>query len=102
MTTISCELGDRRKLACTIFNEAETAADPTDLTFKILEPDGTVTTYIYGTDEQLAKDSTGHYHVYWDCTQAGRHWWRFEATGPLMVADEAAFRVRPSNIPATP
>lgn len=93
------DIGDRRRLSCEIRDETGTLADPTTVTFKMFEPDKVVTQYVYGEDAQVYKDSTGCYHVEWDITQAGTHWWRFEASGSIGVAEETQFRVRKTKIP---
>lgn len=72
-------------------------ADPTVLTFTMLEPDSTSTTYVSG-DAEVIRDSLGLFHVYWDCTQAGVHRWRFAATGTIAAAEEASFTVRESRV----
>lgn len=92
------DLGDRRKLICEIRDEDDVLADPTTLIFKMIEPDQTYTEYEYGTDEELVKDSTGKYHVYWDCITPGIHYWRYEATGSVVAAEEADFYVRKSKV----
>ena len=89
----SYDIGDRPKLICTIRDEDGTAADPDNLTFQIREPDGEVTTYVYGTDAELHRADTGIYHVYWDCSLPGEHRYRFHFTGSLAGAAESKFRV---------
>ena len=92
------DIGDRRKLTCQIRDGNNVLADPTDLTFTMREPNATQTIYEYGEDVELVKDSTGIYHVSWDCTQAGVHNWRYAATGNLVVAEESNFVVRQSFV----
>lgn len=91
------DIGDRRKLVCEVRDEDNVLTDPTVLTFKMLEPDEVETEYVYGTDAEVVKDSTGIYHVYWDCTQQGVHYWRYEATGTVVAAEEAHFYIRESK-----
>lgn len=75
------------------------AADPTTPTFKIKEPDGTVTTYEYPTNAQLVKDSTGNYHVDWTTDQIGKHYYRFSGSGTTAPgAEESVFEVTASNV----
>lgn len=90
------DIGDRRKLICEVYDENSALTDPTTLTFMIREPCGTITTYIYGTDAELVKDSVGKYHVYWDCVTAGHYDWRYEADGTVVAAEESHFSVRRS------
>ncbi len=91
------DIGDRRKLSCEIRDEAGALADPTQVTFIIVTPDGVSTTYTTA-DAALVKDSVGVYHVYWNCTQAGTHRWRFAASGSIGAAEESAFSVRRSKV----
>jgi hypothetical protein len=78
-------------------NAAGAAQDPTNVFFKQKDPEGTVTTYEYGTDSELVKDSTGNYHVDVDADQAGIWYYRFEATGTGKGADEQTFTVARSQ-----
>lgn len=68
--------------------------DPTTVTCKIMDPSKNVTTYIYGTDAALVKDSTGIYHV--DVvTDEKKQWnYRFEGTGVCTAVEESAFGVQ--------
>lgn len=81
MTTPAYDLGDVRRLAVAITDSAGDAADPTGLTFTLQPPDGVTVTYVYGTDAELVKDSVGNYHVDITLAQAGRHAYKFTATG---------------------
>lgn len=96
MTTY--DIGDRRKLSCELRNESGVLTDPDELKFKIRTPDNVVTTYIYGSNEELERDSVGKYYVYWDCTQRGDYFWRYEATGIITAAEETMFSVRKSVV----
>lgn len=93
------DIGDRRRLSCEIRDETGQLGDPTTVSFRMYEPDKTVTEYVYGVDDEIYKDSTGHYHVEWDITQAGIHWWRFAGAGSIGVAEETKFTVRKSKVP---
>jgi len=92
------DIGDRRRLVVTFRDEDGSLADPTAVTFAIREPDDLVTTYVYGTDVELVRDSVGVYHVHWDIAQAGWHHWRFEGAGSVGVAEESRFQVRESLV----
>jgi hypothetical protein len=87
--------GDMVRLAATF--EIETVdTDPSTITFKILAPDGTVTTYVFGTDVQLERDAAGAYHVDWSVTKVGTYHYRFEGTGTAQAAQEGYFYVNKS------
>jgi hypothetical protein len=92
----SYDVGDLVRLSAT-FEVSDVATNPTATTFKIKVPSGTVTTYVYGTDAQLVRDSTGHFHVDWSVTESGPHYWRMAGTGSAQAAEESAFFVRESR-----
>lgn len=50
------------EISTTFKNSAGAVADPTTVTGAFEDGSGTVTTYFYGTDVELVKDSTGVYH----------------------------------------
>ncbi len=85
-----------------VFEDAATeeAADPTTVTCTVIAPDGTETTYTYGTDAQLLKDSTGHYHLDQYCTLPDTWYYQFKGdgdAGTLRAADETNFTVKRSR-----
>lgn len=70
-------------------------ADPTAITFKIIEPDepATVTEYAYGTDAELVREAEGIYYVDWETRVAGEHCYRFVGTGAVRAVAERHFAV---------
>ncbi len=68
-------------------------SDPTTLECTIQEPDDTQTTYVWGTDSELVKDATGEFHVDWDSTQSGKHQYRWQAGGVILVAFGGSFNI---------
>lgn len=94
MATPAYDIGDTRRLTATFTNLAGAATDPTTVTFKVKVPDGTITTYIYGTHAELAKSATGVYYVDYSITQAGRYSYRFEGTGTVATAENGEFYAR--------
>lgn len=80
------------------FTDADSAVlDPTAVLFKFKNPAETTTTYTYGTDAELVKDSVGNYHVDIDTNAAGIWHYRFESTGTGQAAGENYYRARVSN-----
>jgi hypothetical protein len=92
----SYDVGDLIRLSIT-FKVGSTPTDPTTITFRILSPDGTVTEYIYATDDELVRDSDGVYHVDWIPDVKGVWAYRWEATGAVIEAEQAKFNVRPAE-----
>ena len=76
----------------------DAATDPTALTFRHKDPAGTLTAFVWGTDSELVRDSTGTFRVDLILADSGRHHYRWEATGSAHVAEEASFDVRTSNV----
>jgi uncharacterized protein YfaS (alpha-2-macroglobulin family) len=68
--------------------------DPTTVTARTLEPDGTVvTTYTFGVDAALTNPSVGVYVLEWALTETGQWAVRFEGTGALQAAVEGHVEV---------
>lgn len=80
------------------FTVADTDTDPTTVKCMYKNPNNTVTTLTYGTDNALVRDATGKYHVDIPATIAGNWWYRFEASGSVTAANEAEFVVSLSQI----
>lgn len=90
------DVGDKIRLTHTFTNLAGVVTDPTAVTFKMKKPDGTTTTYVYGTDAELVKSATGIYYVDWTFTMADSHKYRFAGTGTVTTSDEGTILVRRS------
>ena len=71
--------------------------DPTSVAFFMKEPDGTATSYVFGTDPELVRDSVGKFHVAWPITQSGVHHYRYESTGIGQAAKQAQFTAEASK-----
>lgn len=87
-------LGQSVKLTVAFTNSSGVAADPTTVRCKVREPDGTATTYTYGTDAALTKTGTGAYQLIVDADQSGMWTYRWEGeTDTTTPADEEQFHV---------
>ena len=89
----------REDVRCTlaVTNSSGTATDPAALNFAFTDPSDNTTTYVFGVDAELVKDSTGNYHVIVDADEAGMWeyvWW---GTGSGKGAKEMSFKVRESE-----
>ena len=78
-------------------NSADAAIDPDVVNLSFKNPAGTVVTYVYVTDAELVKDSTGNYHVDIDAATAGTWYYRWWSTGAGQAARERAFDIRAAN-----
>ncbi len=92
--TCSFDIGDSRRFSVAFTDVDGIAADPTGISFKLVEPDGTETNYVYVTDAELVKDSTGNYHVDITFSQPGRHIIRFNGTGDVVSAEQSEVYIR--------
>ena len=89
--TVAYDQGDTRRLNVAFTDISGVAADPSAITFIIREPDGTLTTYVYVTDAELVKSSTGNYYVDWSIAQQGRHAIRWNGVGTIDASVESEF-----------
>lgn len=92
--TETFDIGDMQSLKIAFTDEAGNAADPTGVTFKMREPDGVETTYIYGADAELVKESVGNYQVGWTFNKSGRHIFRFAGAGAVAAAEQNEVYIR--------
>ena len=94
------------------FHDADGAqAEPTDVTFAVRLPDGTVEAQepVAAVEAELPAASeavgatlaevTGVYRVSLEVDQMGPHWYRWEATGAVDEVVEDSFNVRVRNVP---
>jgi hypothetical protein len=71
--------------------------DPTTVTIRVMDPWGTETSYVYGTDDEVVKDSVGDYTATITPDSAGRWHFRWQTTGTnLVIASEGDFLVQDS------
>jgi hypothetical protein len=95
--TNAYELGDLVRCTGELATSEGVDTDPSgDVIAQIKAPDGTETTYTYGTDGELVKLATGLYYVDVDVTAGGRWTYRFHSTGAGQAAGESFFRAKRS------
>lgn len=97
MATESYDLGDMRRMPAAFTDIDGNPADPTDVTFRMREPDGTVTSYVYGVDGELIRDSLGNFHVDWLYAQEGRHFCDFTGSGVVQAVAHAEIHIHRSG-----
>jgi hypothetical protein len=78
------------------FRTENTLTNPTTIKCKVKTPAGNVTTYVYGTDAILERDSTGLYHIVIHLNAVGEWFYRFEGTGACETVAERSLLVRVS------
>lgn len=90
---------DTKRIAINFQDDDGNDVDPDGLTFKWMSPRGTVTTYVYGTDAQVIRLTTGDYHVDVTPDESGRWRWRWISTGSGKAsATEGSIVVQYSDI----
>lgn len=76
----------------TVFG-TETDVDPDDVFFSVKTPAPVLTTYEYGVDAEVVKDSVGHYHIDLNANEVGVWYVRPFSEGNGQAADEESFTV---------
>lgn len=90
-------VGTEIRITLTITDDACVATDPTTLKVKTHAPNGVVTTYTYGTDAALQRQTTGIYIFDVTPNAPGRWDYRLETTGTgTVITKEAHFYVQDS------
>lgn len=91
------DVNDAERVTFTYRNTAGTLANPTATTATITTPAGVATTYTYGVDGQLVRDSTGVFHI--DVTFNAAGTWTVEGygTGAVAAASSQTFVVGVTN-----
>lgn len=92
------DMGDLVRASTAFTNSGGTATDPSTVTVKYRVGAGVVTTYVYGTDAEVEKDSTGNYHVDILANISGVYHVRWEGTGTVTAADEDTWIIKKSRI----
>lgn len=84
---VSANIGDKVKISGNVKTSA-VAVDPSVVKGWTRTPSGTVTTYTYGTDSEVAKVDTGDYTLTFDVDMAGTWWCGFYSTGTGKAASD--------------
>jgi hypothetical protein len=97
MAITDVDIGDQVRLSVQIeVGGADT--DPTTLLLKWKPPKTAATIYTHGAEgSPTVKDSTGNYHADIDITVQGLHYYRWEATGAAVGAEESTVTARVSQ-----
>lgn len=89
--------GDLVRLSGSFTDENGVAQDPSVVVCQYKDPSGNTTTYTYGEDDELVRDSAGNYHVDVDADEIGVWSYRFYSTGSGQAAAEQQFSVKRSE-----
>ena len=87
--------GDIVRVATTpgFTDAAGTLTDPTTVRLRWRVAGGAATTWVFGTDAHVVKDSVGLYHADISVVAPGLHYFRWEGTGAVTAAEESTFNV---------
>lgn len=77
-------------------DENNAPADPSTVSVKVRTPAGASTTYTYGVDPEVIKDSVGNYHIDLQPDLEGTWYYRWEGTGSIRAAGDWRFYVKDS------
>lgn len=92
------DLGDLIRVSAPFTRVSNNAAvDPTAVYLIVTNPSGVSTTYTYGVDAIIVKDSTGNYHADLDANASGDWYYRWKSTGTGQAAEENQYYVRPAR-----
>ena len=81
------DIADRVKLQVSFVDSSGAHADPDEVTLKIKTPSGT-TSYVYGVDADVIRESAGVYYYLLLLGEAGKHVYRWEGVGTLYAGGE--------------
>lgn len=85
------------RIAANFQDDERVDIDPDTITVKIMSPQGTISSYVYATDAEVIKASTGDYYIDYTPNASGLWHYRWETTGENeSIAVEGQFRVMSS------
>lgn len=89
------DLGDLVRVTGTFSDpDDDTVMDPAVVKLSVKDPSENVETFVYGTDVEVVKSSTGVYYLDIDADEAGTWYYRWWSTGTGQAAEENSFEVR--------
>src|SRR5262245_15769254 len=91
------DAGDVVRIKVTFTDLAGTPIDPGGVIARVKTPLGVKTTYTYGVDVALVKDSVGNYHIDIEPAIQGIWKYRWEGTISNKGAEESSFQIRESE-----
>lgn len=88
-------IGEIPRLIVEFYDEGDVLADPSAVSFSVIEPDddATETVYIFGTDVELVKQAVGIYYVDWQTAFVGTHCVRWVGSGAIRKVVDKPFVV---------
>lgn len=100
--SVSLDRGDEAKCTITWVDDAGTLTDPTEAEIRVMDPEGTITSYLLSDDDPIVtRVSLGVYRAVFPLTMSGRWRIRWVASGDLIDETEDTFLVKHTSFPAT-
>jgi len=91
LTNSKIDIGDLVRLSGTFADLNGNLLDPTAVILSIREPSGAVTSFQYGHDAFVVRESVGKYYMDFAPNAEGLHFYRFAGTGAVTAAEEKSF-----------
>ena len=90
--------GTEIRLTIAFTDSSGDAVDPDTVTFSTFSPCSTKADYVYGTDSEVQKASTGNYTADISPDESGRWYYRWETTGTgKKIVKEGSFVIQDSK-----
>lgn len=80
------------------FSVSDTDTDPDAVKVLVKTPGGSVSEFVYGSDTDVIKDSTGNFYIDISMTESGVWRTRWEGTGAVTAAVEDFWSVRRQEV----
>ena len=90
------KLGNTVKVSAVFRDVDGDLTDPNTVTARKKVPAGTETSYVYGVDAALVRNSIGSYYLLIPTTTAGTYYYRFVGDDDMDTANEGSFTVNMS------
>ena len=91
---MSVLVGNLVKVRATFKDENNQKQDPATVKVHVKDPDATITTYTYGTDVQVVRESKGIYYIEIDTTDRLGEWqFIWQSSGTYQATGETSFTV---------
>lgn len=81
------------RFSVTFKDLAGVPADPSTVTFSLRGPDGVTTSFTYGVDPEIIRDSAGVFHTDALPSSEGEWKWRWQGTGAVAAATEGGMLI---------
>ena len=85
------DIGRTIRFGMTLTDINDNPADPGTLTFRIKDPSGAVTSFVWQTDAELVRSAQGEFYIDYQVGADGPHRYRWESAGSVPAVREHGF-----------